>query len=172
VSCDTAAAAYRRCIRGNFGGRLEVLVRGAVVAVGQRRALARLALPRGGAAAGNPAVERAGLDLLLDEAAGGADALVHGPRDLGLSRDREVAADVLEERPVRLREVERIGCEAGHRGLAVLQHRAAGGEPCLEVGVRVDEVLHRTVDGSRVLIHAALQPLGSLVEFHVCLSSR
>ena len=66
----------------------------------------------------------------------------------------------------------RIGREAGHRGLAVLQDCAAGLEPCLEVGVGIDEVLHRAVDGSRVLIHAALQPLGSLVEFQVCLTSR
>jgi len=49
-----------------------MLVRGAVVAVRERRALARLSLARGRAAAGNPAVEGAGLDLALDERDRGA----------------------------------------------------------------------------------------------------
>src|SRR5207302_2610703 len=88
---------------------LEVLVRRAVVALRQRRALARLALPRRRAAAGDAAVERAGLDLLLDEVDRGVDTLRDGPGDLRLHGDREVAADVLEERLVRLREVMRIG---------------------------------------------------------------
>src|SRR5579872_6095132 len=45
----------------------EVLMRRAVVAIGERRALARLALARRRAAACDAAVERARLDLLLDE---------------------------------------------------------------------------------------------------------
>ena len=53
------------------------------------------------------------------------DALLHGPGDLRLHRDREVAPDVLEERPVGLREVERIGREPLHRLLAVGEHLAA-----------------------------------------------
>src|SRR4051794_13185461 len=59
----------RRDLRG-----LEVLVRRAVVAVGQRRALARLALPRRRPAARHAAVERAGLDLALDERGRGGEA--------------------------------------------------------------------------------------------------
>ena len=71
--------------------RSKVLVRRAVVALGQRRALARLALARRRVAARDAAVERAGLDLLLDERARGRHALVHRPGDLGLRRDREIA---------------------------------------------------------------------------------
>src|SRR5437667_9167269 len=103
-----------------------MLVRGAVVAVGERRTLARLALARCRPATGHAAVERAGLDLLLDERRRRGDALLHRPCDLGLRRDREVAADVLEEGPVGLREVQRILREALHRLLARGEHRASG----------------------------------------------
>src|SRR4051794_39560369 len=103
-----------------------MLVRGAVVPVGQRRSLARLALPRRRAAAGDPAVERAGLHLLLDERDRGADALLHRPRDLRLARDREIAADVLEEGLVRMGEVLRVAGEPLHRLLARREHGAAG----------------------------------------------
>src|SRR6266550_2724968 len=65
-------------LRGCFC--FEVLVRRAVVALRQRRALARLALARRRAAACNAAVERAGFDLVLDELRGRAHALLHGPR--------------------------------------------------------------------------------------------
>src|SRR3954452_7385969 len=99
---------------------LEMLVRRAVVALRQRRALAGLALARRRAAAGDAAVEGARLDLALDEPDRRRDALAHGPGDLRLARDREVAADVLEERPVGLREVERVLGEALHRLLASL----------------------------------------------------
>ena len=54
------------------------------------------------------AVERARLDLLLDVADRRADSLRDRPVDLRLVGDREVAADVLEERPVGPREVARI----------------------------------------------------------------
>src|SRR5215212_11633060 len=81
---------------GGDGGALEVLVARAVVAIGERRALARLPLARRGAAAGDAAVERACLDLLLDEALRRLDALAHGPGHVRLAGDREVAADVLE----------------------------------------------------------------------------
>src|ERR687892_2044893 len=84
---------------GGCGAGLEVLVRGAVLALGQRRALARLALARRRAAACDAAVERAGLDLRLDELDGGADPFRHRPGDLRLVGDGEVAADVLEEWP-------------------------------------------------------------------------
>src|ERR687894_3310194 len=52
---------------GRDPGGLEVLVRRAVLAIRQRRALARLPLARRRVAARDPAVERARLDLLLDE---------------------------------------------------------------------------------------------------------
>src|SRR4029079_11090922 len=81
--------------------RFEVLVRGAILALGERRALARLTLASRRAAAGNAAVERAGLDLRLDEVDRSSDPLGHGPGDLRLLRDGEIAADVLEERLVR-----------------------------------------------------------------------
>src|SRR5689334_8353498 len=100
------------------GACFEVLVTRAVVAVRERRPLARLALAGRRAAAGDAAVERAGLDLLLDELDRRIDPLRHGPRDLRLAGDREVAADVLEERPVGLREIERVGREPLHRRLA------------------------------------------------------
>src|SRR4051794_33920865 len=104
-------ASLRGCLR------LEVLMRGAVVALGKRRALARLSLPRRRTAAGDAAVEGGCLDLLLDEALRRMHALGDRPGHVRLAGDREVAADVLEERPVRLREIERIGGEALHRVL-------------------------------------------------------
>src|SRR6266511_4981907 len=100
-------------------------MRGAVVAFGERRPLAGLALARGCAAAGDAAVEHSGLDLLLDERTGGCHAFLDRPGDLGLRRDREVAADVLEERALRLGEVERVGRESLHRLLARLEDVAA-----------------------------------------------
>ena len=87
---------------------LEVLVRRAVVALGERRALARLPLAGRRAAPSDTAVESARLDLLLDVGGRGGDPLVDGPCDLGLAGDREVAADVLEEGAGRVREIERI----------------------------------------------------------------
>src|SRR5690242_9954448 len=118
-----------------------MLMRRAVVAIGERRALARLALARRRAAAGDPAVERARLDLLLDELRRRLHALRDRPCDVGLACDREVAADVLEERAVWLREIERIVREALHRLLARLEHRAPRVELRVAVAVRVDHVL-------------------------------
>src|SRR5262245_11180102 len=103
-----------------------MLVRRAVVPLGQRRPLAGLALAGRRLAACDPAVERSGLDLRLDEADGRADPLAHGPRDLSLRRDREVAADVLEERAIGPGEVLRIGGQALHGPLALLEHVAPG----------------------------------------------
>ena len=57
-------------------GLLEVLVRRAVVAAGERCPLARLALSRRRVTAGDPAVEEPRLDLLLDERGCGSDALL------------------------------------------------------------------------------------------------
>ena len=71
---------YARWGLGREAGALEVLVRRAVVALGQRRPLAGLALARRRAAAGDAAVERAGLELLLDEADRRADAFAAPPR--------------------------------------------------------------------------------------------
>src|SRR5690242_20406001 len=94
VSWLTFGRAYRN-LRSGFAA-LEVLMARAVVAVRERGALARLALSRGRPAACNTSVERSGLDLLLDEADRRVDSLRHGPRHLGLHRDREVPANVLE----------------------------------------------------------------------------
>src|SRR5437660_11313173 len=117
ASCDIQARAYRfvqapprrlsgagfRSLEpasggdGDRGVLLEVLVRRAVVATRERRALAGLSLPRRRVAMRDSAVEEAGLDLLLDERGRGADALTHRPGNLRLSGDREVAADVGEQ---------------------------------------------------------------------------
>src|SRR5215471_10072080 len=135
------AADRHRRPSGRDAGALEVLVRRAVVAIRERRALARLALAGRRVAVGDPALERPGLDLLLDELDRGADALVHGPRHLRLDGDREVAPDVLEEGAVGLREVVRIGRETLHRRLARGEHVATVFELCRGVHVRVDEIL-------------------------------
>src|SRR5581483_10015075 len=121
---------------GGFG--LEVLVARAVVAVRERRPLTRLALARRRAAPGDAAVERTRLDLLLDELLRRVDALRHGPRHVRLARDREVAPDVLEERAVGLREVERVGREPLHRLLARLENGTARLDLRVAVGVRLD----------------------------------
>src|SRR5581483_3693380 len=158
--------AYRPRGIGPSGGdaaAFEVLVRRAVVAVRKRRALARLALARRCAAAGDAAVERAGLDLLLDEADGCADALRHRPRDLCLDGDREIASDVAEERSIRLGEVVRIGGEALHRPLARREHLAAVLEARVRVCIGVDEIANRAVDRPGVLIHAVLDVQNPLV---------
>src|SRR2546423_4706178 len=76
---------------GCDSGALEVLVRGAVVAFGERRALARLPLARRRPAPRHPAVEGAGLDLRLDETDRGPDTLLDRPGDLRLLGDRKVA---------------------------------------------------------------------------------
>ena len=119
-----ATRATRARLRGDGGCLLEVLVRRAVVATRERRALARLALPRRRVAARDAAVEEAGFDLLLDERRRGADALAYRPGDLGLRRDREVAPDVGEQRAIRAGEVVGILGEPCHRALALDQHRA------------------------------------------------
>src|SRR4051794_6981103 len=102
-----------------------MLVRGAVVALGQRRALAWLGLAGRRVAARGSAFEGAVLDLLFDELHRRADAVADRPRDLRLHGDREVAPDVLEEGLVRLREVVRSGGEALHRAFAGSEHLTA-----------------------------------------------
>src|SRR3954451_12823499 len=176
VSCDTPGSPYTRPHverdRGKPGDKpclgrclgFQVLVRGAVVALGKRCPLARLALPRRRAAARDAAVERTGLDLLLDEALCRLHTLRDRPRNVRLAGDREVAADVLEERAVRLREVERIGGETLHRVLARLENGAPRLDLRVAVAVRIDHVLDRPVNGSRVLIHAMLQLEGALLD--------
>src|SRR5215203_821270 len=136
---------------------------GAIVALGQRRALARLPLARGRPAARNAAVERAGLDLLLDERDRGSDSLAHGPGHLGLCGDREVAANVLEKGAIRLGEVLGISGESLHRALACGEHLATVLELRFLVHVGINKVLDRPVNGSRVLIHATLNFEGLLV---------
>src|SRR3954454_6402319 len=156
LACDTAPQAKaREGLRGDLRA-LEGLVARAVVALGERSPLARLALRRRRPAARDAAVEGALLDLLLDEGARGGHSLRHRPRDLRLDRDREVAANVLEEGTVRLREVVRVGGETLHRPLARGEHLTPVLELRLSVDVRVDQILDRAIDRSRVLIHAVL----------------
>src|SRR5919197_2148516 len=157
LPCSTRARRSTRERRLSGGGRrFEVLVGGAVLAVGQRCALARLALAGRRATARDTAVEGAGLDLGLDELDCGADALAHGPRDLRLAGDGEVAPDVLEERSVGVREVARVLRQAFDSVLAGGQDFAAVLELLLRVDVRVDQVLDGAINGSRVLIHAGV----------------
>jgi len=117
------------------------------------------------------AVERARLDLLFDERDRCGDALVHRPRHLGLRGDREIAPDVLEERPLGFREVLRVARKPLHRLLTGIQH----GFPVLRTlsnrHVRIYQVLDGAINGSRVLIHTVLDVEGSFVHFQsaVCL---
>src|SRR5215211_1181413 len=141
---------------GGDGRALEVLVARAVVALGERRPLARLPLARRRAAPRDAAVECTLLDLLLDERTGSVDALGDRPRDLRLHRYREVPPNVLEKRAIGLREVLRIRRESLHRPLARRKHFAAVLELCQPVDIGIDEVFDRAVDRSRVLIHAVL----------------
>src|SRR6187431_1394082 len=99
------ASDQRRAASGCDDGVLEVLVRRAVVPSRQRRPLAGLALACRRVAARDPAIQEPGLDLLLDEARRRADPFTDGPGDLRLCRDREVASDVSEKRPVGPSEV-------------------------------------------------------------------
>src|SRR5690349_15105910 len=101
-----------------------MLVRRAVVALGERSPLARLPLPCGCPATSDSAVEQARLDLLLDEVDRGLHALLHGPGDLRLRGDGEVAANVLEKGPVGLRKVEGIAGQPLHRLLACFEDGA------------------------------------------------
>src|SRR3954451_6320853 len=142
--------------RAELGGgrrRFEVLVRGAVLALGERRALAGLALAGRRAAAGDPAVERTRLDLRLDELDRGTDPLGHGPGDLRLLRDGEVTADVLEECLVGAGEVARILGEPLDAVLACCEDVTAVLELLLDADIRVDQVFDAAIYGSRVLIH-------------------
>src|SRR5437867_7122958 len=142
-----ASSARSRVSGGDDRALLEMLVRGAVVAPGERRALARLALARRRPAAGNAAVEQARLDLLLDEVDCGLHALLHRPCDLRLRGDGEMAPDVLEQRPVGLRKVEGIARQPLHRLLACLEDGAARFQLGLAVGVRINQVFDGLVDG-------------------------
>src|SRR5512132_3487953 len=92
-----------------------MLVRGAVVAARERRPLAGLALACRRAAARHAAVVGACLDLSLDEGDRRAHSLADGPGHLSLCRDREVAANVLEQRPVGPGEIVWIAGEPLHR---------------------------------------------------------
>src|SRR5918911_1037673 len=101
-----ARPAARRRQPGSFGlGRgarerqrdgplFEMLVRGAVLAIRQRRALARLALARGRPAARRGALA-ASLQLLVDVGDRALDVVVDHAVDARLLRDREEMADLV-----------------------------------------------------------------------------
>src|SRR5664279_3349805 len=144
-------------LSGRDFGPLEVLMRRAVITVGKRCALAGLALAGRRLTTRDSAVESTGLDLLLNELAGRADSLLHRPTDLRLHSDRVVTADVLEEGTIGLGEVVRIGGQANHRLLTGREHGTPELELLLGVGIRIDEILDRAIDRSRVLVHAAHQ---------------
>jgi hypothetical protein len=78
---------------------------------------------------------------------------------MSLSGDREIASDVREERPIGTGEVTGIAGEPLDRLLAGGEHGAAVLELALLVRVGVDEILDRPIDGPRVLIHDAEDPL-------------
>src|SRR5260221_5197239 len=168
--CGVQSACSSQLSRGL--GALEMVMRRAVVAVRQRRALTGLALARRCAAAGDPAVERTGLDLLLDEAHRGIDSLVHRPGDLRLHRDREVAPDVLEERLVGLGEIVRICSEALHRPLGRSEHLTAVLQLRLLVDEGIDQVVDRAMKRPRVLIHAVLDMKDPFVHIELVRSPR
>src|SRR5580704_2247146 len=137
---------------GRHGRTLEMLVGWAVVPLRQRRTLARLALPRRRMAVGGSPLEGPRLDLLVDELDRRLDAVGHGPGDLGLHGDREVPPDVLEQRPVGPCEVVGIRCQPLHRAFAGREHLAPIAELGVPVDVRIDQILDRSIDRSRVLI--------------------
>src|SRR5215831_12577068 len=88
---------------GDDAPLFQVLVRRAVLAIGQRRALARLALARGCLAAGDTLT--ATLDLLQDVRHGLGDVAVDRVVDPRLVRDREEVPDLVEQALAGLREV-------------------------------------------------------------------
>src|SRR5688572_22456422 len=153
ASCDTCRRAYselverfrdagaRGPLRGDRRGLLEMLVRRAVVATGERRPLARLSLAGSRVAAGDPTVQEPRLDLLLDERRGGAESFLHRPGDLRLRGDREVTPDVRKERAVGACEVVRILGQARHRPLAFHEDSAPVVDLLFAGRVRVDEIL-------------------------------
>ncbi len=51
----------------------------------------------------------------------------------------------------------RVGRQAFHRSLTLLEHGAARVELRRRVGVGVDEILDRAIDSAGILIHAGLQ---------------
>src|SRR5438477_12502511 len=84
---------------GGDAGALEVLVRRAVVTLGQRCSLTGLALARRRAAPRDAAILGARLDLLLDEGRRSGEPFLHGPDDFGLRDDRELPPHVPQGRP-------------------------------------------------------------------------
>ena len=93
VGRDTQTRAYPRLdettrpLRSYARASLEMLVRRAVVALGEWRSLTRLALACRRAAARNATVKGPGFDLRLDERAGCSDSFADRPGDLGLGRE-------------------------------------------------------------------------------------
>ena len=115
---------------GDEAGRdalVEMRMRRAVLALGHRAALARLALARERTAAAEQVA--AALELRLGGLDDARDHLVHRHVHACLLRDREVAPDLLEQAARRAREVAGIGGEPFDRGLTGGQTRASGPRP-------------------------------------------
>ena len=132
---------------------LEVLVRRAVLPIGQRRPLARLALAGRRLALVRLALARA-LELVEDVHDRRADVPVDRPVDAHLIRDREQMPDLREEALAGLREVLRVAGQPLDRRLAALQHPATGLLGGDGVGMRIDEVLDFDEDCAAEPIHA------------------
>src|SRR6476660_4649000 len=133
-------------------------MRGAVLAVGQRRTLARLALAGRRLALVRLALTRA-LELVEDVHHGCVDVPVNRSVDSRLVRDREQMPDLREEALAGLREVLRIAGQPLDRRLATLKHPAAGLLGGDGVGVRIDEILDLDEDCAAEPIHATSRPV-------------
>src|SRR5918999_3609551 len=106
---------------------LEMLVRRAVLAAGQRYALAGGPLAGAGVAAQWAAVEgHAGLGLAVDVVRGQLDMAFDNPEDADLLRHREVPPHVVEESLHRLGEVVTVECQALHGRLASAKETLPG----------------------------------------------
>src|SRR5918998_3756494 len=138
-----------------------MLVRGAVEAPGQRRALARTSLARGRVAAERRAVAR---DALLrgpvDQRRGERHVVLNHLVHAQLAREREQHTHVVKQRARGVREVVTVVRESLDRGLAGLkQALAAADRRAVAVGrdLPAELAVHRAAD----LVHDRLLPAAS-----------
>src|SRR5690348_1740595 len=126
-------------------------MRGAVLAIRQRRALARLALAGRRLAAGHSLT--VALELGQDELHRALDVPIDRRVDARLVGDREQVPDLLEEALARLREVVRVARQSLDGRLARLQHPTLCFGYRDRVGVGVDEILDLYEDGPAESVH-------------------